>query len=92
MAYMLAALDVERSWAAATEVERRALLDEFLREITVLPDYIDVNVHGAPPIHVLYQEVGLRESNFNAVGGGTCNFVPRPVVVESGWSELRKPA
>ena len=50
---MLAALDIERTWAPATEVERRVLLDEFLKQITVLPDYIDVNIHGAPPIHVL---------------------------------------
>jgi hypothetical protein len=47
------------------------LLDEFLKEITVLPDYIDVNIHGAPPIYVLYQEVGLKESEFDRVGGGT---------------------
>jgi hypothetical protein len=26
------------------------------------------------------------------VGGGTCNFVPRPVVVESPWSELNQAA
>jgi hypothetical protein len=72
VAQMLAALDIERTWAAAaTEVERRVLLDEFLKEITVLPDYIDVNIHGAPSIHVLYQEVGLKESEFDRVGGGT---------------------
>jgi hypothetical protein len=67
---MLAALDIQRTWAAATEVERRVLLDE-LKDITVLPDYIDVNIHGAPSIHVLYQEVGLKESEFDGVGGGT---------------------
>jgi hypothetical protein len=38
--------------------------------ITVLPDYINVNIHGAPPIHVRYQEVGLKESEFDRVGGG----------------------
>jgi hypothetical protein len=36
----------------ATEVERRVLIDEFLEEILVLPDYLDVTVHGAPPLHV----------------------------------------
>jgi hypothetical protein len=48
------------------------LLDEFLKEITVLPDYVDLDIHGAPPIHVLYQEVGLKESDFDRVGGPTC--------------------
>jgi hypothetical protein len=72
VAQMLAALDIERTWAAATEVERHVLLDEFLKEISVLPDYIDVSIHGAPPIRVLYQEVGLKESDFDRVGGPTC--------------------
>jgi len=76
VAEVLAALDVERTWAAATEVERRVLLDEFLECITVLPDYIDVNIHGAPPIHVLYQDVGLKKSECSGVGGGT--EPPRP--------------
>jgi hypothetical protein len=92
VAQMLAALDVQRTWAAATEVERRVLLDEFLEDLAVLPDYIDVNIHGAPPIHVLYQEVGLKESDFDRVGGGTGNQSPRPVIVKSGWSERLRPA
>jgi hypothetical protein len=49
----------------------RVLIDEFIEEIMVLPDYLDVNVHGAPPLHVLYQEVGMKESGFDRVGGGT---------------------
>jgi len=82
VAQMLAALDIERTWAAATEVERRVLLDEFLECLTVLPDYIDVNIHGAPP----------KESQFDRVGGPTGNFGPRPLVVDSPWSELRRAA
>ena len=71
VAQMLATLDVDKTWRAATEVERRVLIDEFLEEVTVLPDYLDVKVHGAPPVHVLYQEVGLKESGPDRVGGGT---------------------
>ena len=71
VARMLATLDVDKTWNAATEVEKRVLIDEFLEEISVLPDYLDVKVHGAPPVHVLYQEVGLKESGFARVGGGT---------------------
>ena len=66
---LLATLDVDKTWKAATDVERPVLIDEFIEEITVLPDYLDVNVHGAPPVHVLYQEVGLKESGFDRVGG-----------------------
>jgi hypothetical protein len=51
-------------------MERRVLIDEFLEEIIVLSDYLDVKVHGAPPVHVLYQEVGLKEPGLDRVGGG----------------------
>ena len=44
---MLATLDIDKTWKAATEVEQRVLIDEFVEEITVLPDYLDVKVHGA---------------------------------------------
>ncbi len=71
VAAVLATLDVQRTWEAATELERRVLIDEFVEEISVLPDYIDVKVHGAPPLHVRYQEVGMKESGFDRVGGGT---------------------
>jgi len=71
VAAVLASLDIDRTWSVATEVERRVLIDEFIEEISVLPDYLDVKVHGAPPLHIRYQEVGMKESGFDRVGGGT---------------------
>ncbi len=71
VARILPTLDVDKTWGAATEVERRVLIDEFIEEISVLPDYLDVKVHGAPPVHVRYQEVGMKDSGFDHVGGGT---------------------
>jgi hypothetical protein len=53
----------------ATDVEQRVLIDEFIEEVLVSPDYLDVKVHGAPPLHVRFQEVGLKESGFDRVGG-----------------------
>ena len=59
------------------------LIDEFVEEISVLPDYLDVKVHGAPPLHVRYQEVGMKESGSGRVGGGTptafLGFQPCPL-------------
>jgi hypothetical protein len=55
---VLATLDVETMWQAATEVERRVLVDEFVEEILVLPDYLDVTVHGAPPLHAATRRSG----------------------------------
>ena len=71
VARVLADLDIDRSWAAATELERRILIEELVEGITVLPDHLEVNVSGAPRLHVLYQEVGLKESGLDRVGGGT---------------------
>jgi hypothetical protein len=71
VAQLLATLDVDKTWRAGMGDERRVLIDEFIEEITVLPDYLDVKVHRAPSLHVLYQEVGLKESGFVGVGGGT---------------------
>ncbi len=77
VAQLLATLDVDKTWRAATDVERRVLIDEFIEEITVLPDYLDVKVHGAPAVHVLYQEVGLKESRVSIVSEGGLE-PPRP--------------
>jgi hypothetical protein len=49
------------------------LVDEFIEEVTVLPDYLDVNVHGAPAMHVLYQEVGMKDSGFDQCRRGDLN-------------------
>ena len=70
---ILPTLDVDRTGKAATELERRVLIDEFVEEISVLPDHLDVDVkvHGAPPLHVRYQEVGMKEAGSGGVGGGT---------------------
>jgi hypothetical protein len=38
------------------------LINAFFEEVTVLPDHLDVKVHGAPAVHVLYQEVGMKHS------------------------------
>jgi hypothetical protein len=56
---MLAELDIEALWAEATDQERRVLLDELLQDVTVLPDHLQVTVHGAPALNVTLEEVGL---------------------------------
>jgi hypothetical protein len=42
VARLLATLDVDRTRKVATEIERRVLIDEFVEEILVLPDDLDV--------------------------------------------------
>ena len=65
-------LDFERVWEAATDNERRVLIEELLEAVTVYPDHLEVAVHGAPTINVLLGEVGLvDQSDFARVGGGT---------------------
>jgi hypothetical protein len=92
VARVLENLDIDRAWAAATESERRILIEELVEKVTVLPDHLEVTVSGAPRLHVRYQEVGLKESGPDGAGGPTGNFGPRTVVMESPWSELRTAA
>lgn len=68
---VLGDLDLANLWGAASEHERRVLIDELLDRIIVYPDHLEVVVHGAPRINVLLSEVGLTESQNKRVGGGT---------------------
>jgi hypothetical protein len=69
VAGVLANLDIERAWAVPTESERRFLIEELVENLTVLPGHLEVTVSGAPWLHVLYREVGLRQPGFRGVGG-----------------------
>jgi hypothetical protein len=71
LAELLDRIDVSGLWEAASDSERRRLLDEILASVTVLPDGLVVEVHGAPPLNVGFGEVGLKDSEKGGVGGGT---------------------
>ena len=47
------------------------MVEELVEWVSVFPDHLEVTVSGAPPLNVLYQEVGPKESHFVGVGGGT---------------------
>jgi hypothetical protein len=64
-------LDLPSVWAEAEDAERRILIEELLEWVTVFPDHLEVTVTGAPPLNVLFKEVGLRESENVSVGGPT---------------------
>ena len=59
VAAVLSELDVEQIWAAATEAERRVLVEELVAGISMFPDHLEVEVAGAPRVNVLLEEVGL---------------------------------
>ena len=71
VAALLRDLDIEAVWGAANDGERRILIEELIDSVTVFPDHLEVRVGGAPPLNVLYSEVGLKESENVRVGGGT---------------------
>lgn len=68
---VLRSLDIVRVWDAATDEERRVFVEELIEWIRVLPDHLEVKVHGVPPLNVLYSEVGLKVSEIVGVGDGT---------------------
>jgi site-specific DNA recombinase len=73
VAQLLASIDLDQIWEAATETERRTLLDEYISAVQVYGDHLEVEVRGAPKINVALHEVGLRNKNVEiaGVGGGT---------------------
>jgi hypothetical protein len=70
---LLASLDLDRLWHAATDQERRTLIEELLDCLEVHPDRLTVAIHGAPRLNVSLAEVGLGngQSATVGVGGGT---------------------
>lgn len=71
VAAILQDLDVDAVWTRADDAERRVLVEELVEWVTVFPDHLEVTVTGSPALNVLYSEVGLKESDFVGVGGGT---------------------
>jgi hypothetical protein len=81
-------------WAAASDGERRALVEEMVEGIEVSPDDLEVAVFGAPRLNATLAEVGLGggQSQNACVGGATYNSAPRPVEIDTPWSELHRTA
>ncbi len=70
----LETVDIETLWEAATETERRTLLNELLDQIEVHGDHVVVKVHGAPPLNMTFEETGLvRAGEFPACRRGDLN-------------------
>jgi hypothetical protein len=67
----IADVDFAQAWEAATEKERRVIVDELVESVTVHSGRLKVKVANAPAITVLFGEVGLRDSESVGVGGGT---------------------
>jgi hypothetical protein len=65
----LKSLDIEAGWMAAEKHERRFLVEESVESAGVFPDHLEVTVTGAPPLNVLYAELGLKELSFVGVCG-----------------------
>jgi hypothetical protein len=59
VAAVLAQLDAEAIWEAATDSERRVLVEELMSEIALFHDHLEVEVFGAPRLNVRLDEVGL---------------------------------
>jgi hypothetical protein len=70
---VLTDLDWDAIWDAATDNDRRTLLDEFLVRLDVFPDHLEVEIRGAGKLNVALHEVGLRNRTVETagVGGGT---------------------
>jgi hypothetical protein len=52
-------MDIDALWHAATDTERRELVEELVQAVHAFPDYLEVEITGAPRLNVLLSEVGL---------------------------------
>jgi len=88
---VLAELDWDVIWDAATDTERRTLLDEFLVRLDVFPDHLEVDIRGAGKLNVALHEVGLRNRavETTGVGGMSRTITPRGSQTTSGVSGVR---
>ena len=82
VAAMLRELDVDRLREAASDTEKRTLVNELVEAVIVHPDRLQVAINGVPPITVDFEEVGLRPAGMRTMvseGGlrrGHCGFQP----------------
>ena len=75
---LLAQIDIEVAWEAATPSERRVLIEELVEAVVVFPDHLEVQVAGAPPLNVTLAEVGLRVGGTESVVSEGGLEPPRP--------------
>lgn len=91
VAELLAHMDLERIWKAATLAEQRTLVEDLVDSVCIFPDQITVQVAGAPPFMVALDEIGLTQGCKPVVSEGR-----RPQSTTGGWNggavECRRPA
>ena len=61
VAAVLATINIDGIWEAATAAEKRVLIEDLVEAVTIFPDHLEVHVAGAPKLNVTLGEVGLRE-------------------------------
>ncbi len=61
VAAVLAVIDIDEVWDAATAAEKAVLVEDLVDAVTIFPDHIEVHITGAPKLNVELAEVGLRE-------------------------------
>jgi hypothetical protein len=57
---VLEALDFEEISPAATDQEKRVLVEELLESVAFFPDHLEVTAVGMPAVTILPEEVGLK--------------------------------
>jgi Resolvase, N terminal domain len=61
VANLLANIDIDTVWEAATTPEKRVLVEDLIDAVVIHADRLVVQINGAPPLLVTLAEVGLRD-------------------------------
>jgi hypothetical protein len=70
-------LDIDSVWSAATESEKRVLVEELVDSVAVFPDHLEVELVGVDRLNVTLEEVGLVQSHAVDVGSPTPSSTDR---------------
>jgi site-specific DNA recombinase len=76
VAHILAELNVDALWDEASVAERRILIEDLVDSVNIFPDQLTVQIVGAPPILVTFQEVGLNQGCKPVVSEGGLETIP----------------
>jgi hypothetical protein len=86
-----------------TDADMRVMIDEVEDKVRMLAEAdpetknalyaaLGIRLTYEPERNAVLVEAQPTSWALDRVGGPTCNFAPRPVILDSGWSELRRAA
>lgn len=79
MVAVLGDLDIDALWQKTNDAERRVLIEELLKNVTVFLDHLEAMAIGTSGFNFLYAEIGLKGLENVRAGGPTSSTCYQPL-------------